>query len=182
MATNVHPFTNRYQNTVVPALTSERQYASAYEIPRITHVVVNAGAGDMLTAAKGMEQLVELISKITGQRPVVVKAKKSIAGFKIRQGMEVGVKVTLRGERMRDFLTKLTDVSLPRTRDYRGVKPTAIAKDGSLHVGIRDTQIFPEVANDSFHHPIQVSLVPARPMSQDEALRLYRGLGFHFQA
>lgn len=181
MAT-VHPFTTRYQDQVVPALKSEKQYASAYEIPRITHVVVNAGAGDILTAGKGMDQLVELIGKITGQRPVVVKAKKSIAGFKLRAGMEVGVKVSLRGDRMRDFLLKLTDVSLPRTRDYRGVKPTAIAKDGSLHVGIRDTQIFPEVANDNFHHPIQVSLVPARSMSQDEALRLYRGLGFHFQA
>jgi len=178
----MHAFQKQYSTVAVPKLTTAKQYASPYLIPKISRVVVNMGIGDLATLGKTPEDASAFIATMTGQQPVVVKARKAIAGFKIRAGMPVGVKVTLRGPRMHDFLIKFTQVVLPRTRDFRGITPTSIAPDGSLHLGIKDSTIFPETTQGSFQHPLQVTLVATPACSPDEARLLYEALGFVFQA
>ncbi len=176
----MHPFVKLYQDVAVPKLKENFSYASVYTIPKIEKVVVNVGLGDVLTNSGTVDQVAALITKITGQKPVPTKARKAVAGFKIRQGMVVGLKTTLRGERMNDFLQKLSVIALPRSRDFRGLNPGAITPNGSLHIGIKDSMIFPEVAQENLSHPLQVTLV-ASTSSLAEAQSLYESLGFVFQ-
>jgi large subunit ribosomal protein L5 len=138
--------------------------------------------GDLIAAGKNTDEVIEFIAAIAGQKPVLTKATKAIAGFKIRQGMTVGAKVTLRGKRMQDFLAKLIQVAIPRTRDFRGLKASSIAANGSMHLGIKDSMIFPEVAQGSFQHPMQISLVVTPACTPDEARILFEALGFVFQS
>lgn len=177
----MHAFQKQYSTVALPKLTADKQYASPYLIPKVEKVVVNMGIGDLTAQGTNPDEAVRFIAAITGQRPVVTKARKAIAGFKIRQGMPVGVKVTLRGKRMQDFLIKLMQVSLPRTRDFRGIKPSSIASDGSLHLGIKDSIVFPETAQGNFQHALQITLVATPACSPEEARTLYESLGFLFQ-
>ncbi|MEI6477875.1 MAG: 50S ribosomal protein L5 [bacterium] len=177
----MHPFLTIYNQKAVPKLKEGRTYVSSYLIPRVTKVSVNMGVGDTVGNGKALEEVSELMTQITGQKPAVTKARKAIAGFKIREAMPVGLKVTLRGARMNDFLIKLSQVVLPRTRDFRGLVPTSVTSDGNLNIGIRDTLIFPEVSQGTLSHGLQVTLV-SNARTQEEARILYESLGFVFQS
>lgn len=142
------PLKEQYQTEIVSALMKEFEYQSVMQVPRITKVVVNVGLGEALDNAKAVEFAVNDVTAITGQKPVVTKAKKSIAGFKLREGRIIGVKVTLRGERMWSFLTRLIHVALPRTRDFQGISPDAFDGRGNYTLGLREQLIFPEIEYD----------------------------------
>jgi large subunit ribosomal protein L5 len=176
----MHPFVKAYQAVTLPALKEKFSYESDYTIPKVEKVVINMGIGEAGTNSGTVDQLAGLIKKITGQAPIQTKARIAISGFKIRQGMIVGLKVTLRGERMNDFLQKFITIALPRTRDFRGIPASSITAQGSLHVGVKDSMIFPEVAQENVTHPMQVTLV-AKTSSLEEARTFYESLGFIFQ-
>lgn len=139
------PMSEKYTNEIQPTMMKDFGYSSVMEIPRLSKVVVNVGLGEALDNAKAIEFAMNDITAITGQRPVVTKAKKSIATFKLREGRSIGVKVTLRGERMWAFLTRLIHVALPRTRDFQGVSPDSFDGRGNYTLGLREQLIFPEI-------------------------------------
>ena len=176
---HMHPFVIHYNQVVVPKLKEARQYPSSYVIPHIEKVSINCGVGDLLGNDKAIEDVATMLSAITGQKAVTTKSRKAIAGFKIRQNVTVGLKVTLRGTRMHDFLSKLTQVTLPRTRDFRGLKASSVTSDGNLNIGIKDSMIFPESNQDGLSHSLQVTLV-SNATSKEEAHLLYESLGFVF--
>ncbi len=140
-----HPLKNRYTHEAVPALMKEFGLDNVMQVPRLEKIIVNIGVGEALDNAKALDAAVEDMTTITGQRPVVTKARKSIANFKLREGRSIGVKVTLRGERMWSFLDRLVNVALPRTRDFRGVSADSFDGRGNYTLGIREQIIFPEV-------------------------------------
>lgn len=176
----MHPFLEQYTKVAIPKLSEQFSYSSPYRVPKVEKVVLNMGLGDIKDNDAAVEAAFNLLKKIAGQQPVKTKARIAVAGFKIRQGMVVGLKVTLRGKRMNDFLQKLVTVALPRTRDFRGLNAGGITANGSLHIGIKDSMIFPEVAQENTSHPLQVSIV-AQTSSTEEARALYESLGFIFQ-
>lgn len=142
------PLKERYKDEIVPALLKEFSFSSVMQAPRIVKVVVNVGLGEALDNAKAIDFATNDIIAITGQKPVVTKAKKSIASFKLREGRSIGLKVTLRGERMWSFLTRLIHVALPRTRDFQGVSPDSFDGRGNYTLGLREQLIFPEIDYD----------------------------------
>lgn len=142
------PLKERYKDEIVPALLKEFAFGSVMQAPRIAKVVVNVGLGEALDNAKAIDFAMNDIIAITGQKPVVTKAKKSIASFKLREGRSIGLKVTLRGERMWSFLTRLIHVALPRTRDFQGVSPDSFDGRGNYTLGLREQLIFPEIDYD----------------------------------
>ena len=139
---------DKYVSEVVPALQQKFQYKNVNEIPRLEKIVLNVGLGDCKDNAKSMEVAVAELAAISGQKPLVTKAKKSIANFKVREGMNVGAKVTLRGDRMYEFSDKLFSIVLPRVRDFRGVSPKAFDGRGNYALGVREQLIFPEIDYD----------------------------------
>jgi large subunit ribosomal protein L5 len=138
----------RYQTEVIPALMERFHYKNPMEVPKVAKIVVNMGVGDAVGNSKALDAAVDDLTRITGQKPVVTKAKKSIASFKIREGMPIGAKVTLRGQRMYDFLEKLFYIALPRVRDFRGLSTRGFDGRGSYTLGVREQIIFPEVDYD----------------------------------
>ena len=138
----------RYNTEVTQNLVKKFNYSSVMEVPKIEKIVVNMGVGDAVQNSKVLDNAVEELELITGQKPLVTKAKKSVATFRLREGMPIGAKVTLRGERMYEFLDKLMNVALPRVRDFRGVKPTAFDGRGNYALGIKEQLIFPEIEYD----------------------------------
>ncbi len=137
-----------YVSTVAPALMSKFGYKNVMQIPRLDKVVVNVGAGEAKDNAKAIDAIMGDLSLITGQRPVVCRAKKSVANFKLREGMPIGVKVTLRGEKMWDFVDKLFNIAFPRVRDFRGINPNSFDGKGNYSTGIKEQLIFPEIEYD----------------------------------
>ena len=137
-----------YAGTVAPALMSKFGYKNVMQIPRLDKVVVNVGAGEAKENAKAIDAIMGDLSLITGQRPVICRAKKSVANFKLREGMPIGVKVTLRGEKMWDFVDKLFNVAFPRVRDFRGINPNSFDGKGNYSTGIKEQLIFPEIEYD----------------------------------
>ena len=137
-----------YKETVVAELTKKFNYTSVMQVPKIVKIVVNMGVGDSIHNSKLLDAACEDLSIITGQKPLVTKAKKSIAVFKLREGMSIGAKVTLRGERMYEFYDKLVSIALPRVRDFRGVNPNAFDGRGNYTIGIKEQLIFPEINYD----------------------------------
>jgi large subunit ribosomal protein L5 len=137
-----------YVSTVAPALMSKFGYKNVMQIPRLDKVVINVGAGEAKENAKAIDAIMNDLSLITGQRPVVCRAKKSVANFKLREGMPIGVKVTLRGEKMWDFVDKLFNVAFPRVRDFRGINPNSFDGKGNYSTGIKEQLIFPEIEYD----------------------------------
>ena len=176
------PMSEQYKDEVQPTLMKEFGYSSVMEIPRITKVVVNVGLGEALDNAKAIEFATNDIMAITGQRPVVTKAKKSIATFKLREGRSIGIKVTLRGERMWAFLTRLIHVALPRTRDFQGVSPDSFDGRGNYTLGLREQLIFPEVDYDSIDkiRGMEVTIVTTAK-TDEEGLRLLALLDMPFR-
>lgn len=137
-----------YRDTVIKQLTEQFGYKSVMEVPRVTKITLNMGVGEALTDKKVLEYAVSDMEKIAGQKAVITKAKKSIAGFKLREGWPVGCKVTLRSERMYDFLDRLITISIPRTRDFRGLNPKSFDRQGNYSMGVKEQIIFPEIDYD----------------------------------
>lgn len=175
------PLKEQYQTEIVSALMKEFEYQSVMQVPRVTKVVVNVGLGEALDNAKAVEFAVNDVTAITGQKPVVTKAKKSIAGFKLREGRIIGVKVTLRGERMWSFLTRLIHVALPRTRDFQGISPDAFDGRGNYTLGLREQLIFPEIEYDKIDkiRGMEVTIVTTAK-TDEEGRRLLTMLGMPF--
>ena len=137
-----------YVNDVAPALMKKFEYKSVMQIPKLEKIVINVGCGEAIANSKVLDAVVSDLKQITGQTPVVCKAKKSVANFKLREGMTIGVKVTLRGERMYEFLDRFFNLSLPRVRDFRGINPDAFDGRGNYNMGIKEQLIFPEIDYD----------------------------------
>lgn len=171
-----------YLKTVVPALKKEFGYTNIMAVPKVTKVVLNIGAGKSLVDSKYLETMEDTLQRITGQRPIKTKAKKSIAGFKIREGMVVGLKITLRGRRMWDFVDKLVGVTLPRVRDFRGISPKSFDGQGNYSLGIKEHIAFPEIRSDEVErlHGVQIT-IGTTAKSSSEALFLLKSLGFPFK-
>lgn len=171
-----------YEQTVRPALIKYFSYRNIMEAPRMVKVVVNVGVGEALDNARALDATVEDVMKITGQRPVVTKARKSIAAFKLREGRSIGVKVTLRGERMWAFLDRLMNVALPRTRDFRGVSPTGFDGRGNYTLGLREQILFPEIQYDKIDkvRGMEISIVTTA-RTDEEGRELLRLMGMPFR-
>ena len=167
----------------LPALAKEFGYANPMEAPRIRKVIVNIGIGEAKDNAKALEAAVGDVRTITGQQPVVVKARKSVAAFKLRAGMPVGIKATLRGRRMWYFLEKLIQVALPRIRDFRGVSPDGFDGRGNYSLGLREQIVFPEIDYDKVDQIWGLDvIVCTTARSDDEARELLRGFNFPFRS
>ena len=173
----------KYRAEVVPALQQKFQYKNVMEIPRLEKVVINMGLGDCKDNAKALEVAVSELTTIAGQKPLVTKSKKSIANFKLRAGMNVGAKVTLRGDRMYEFTDKLVSIVLPRVRDFRGVSGKAFDGRGNYALGVREQLTFPEIEYDKVEKIRGMEMVFVTTAKTDEeAKELLRLLGMPFQA
>ena len=161
----------KYVEDVAPALMKKFEYKSPMQIPRLEKIVVNVGCGDVKDNAKGLDAVVNEISAITGQHAVVTKAKKSVANFKVREGMPVGVKVTLRHDRMWEFLDRLINVALPRVRDFRGINPNSFDGRGNYALGIKEQLIFPEIEYDKIDKIRGMDIVICTTAQTDEEAR-----------
>ncbi len=176
------PLKEQYKNDIVPALMKEFEYASIMQVPRITKMVLNIGLGEALDNAKAIEFATNDVTAITGQKPVVTKAKKSIASFKLREERPIGIKVTLRGDRMWAFLTRLIHIALPRTRDFQGVSPDAFDGRGNYTLGLREQLIFPEIDYDKIDKIRGMEITIVTTAQQDEeGRRLLSMMGMPFR-
>ena len=174
---------DKYRAEVVPALQQRFAYKNVMEIPRLEKIVINMGLGDCKDNAKALELAVSELTTIAGQKPLVTKAKKSIANFKLRAGMNVGAKVTLRGDRMYEFADKLVSIVLPRVRDFRGVSAKAFDGRGNYSLGVREQLIFPEIEYDKVEKIRGMEMIFVTTAKTDEeAKELLRLLGMPFQA
>ncbi|MBS4216553.1 MULTISPECIES: 50S ribosomal protein L5 [Neobacillus] len=172
----------KYVKEITPALMSKFNYKSIMQVPKIEKIVINMGVGDAVQNAKALDNAVEELAMITGQKPLVTRAKKSIAGFRLREGMPIGAKVTLRGERMYQFLDKLVSVSLPRVRDFRGVSKKAFDGRGNYTLGIKEQLIFPEIDYDKVSKVRGMDIVIVTTANSDEESReLLTQVGMPFQ-
>lgn len=165
----------------IPQMVQDLSLSNIFSVPRIEKVVVNIGLGRVLNSAAKPKELLEKVSKdialITGQKPLVTKAKKSIASFKLRAGTVVGLKVTLRGKRMYDFLDRLIQITLPRSRDFKGLDLKTVDQSGNLTIGIKEHTVFPEVTESTQNIGLEITVV-SRAHNREEALLLFRSLGF----
>ena len=180
MATRIK---EKYLAEAVPALQQKFGYKNVMEIPRLEKIIINMGLGDCKDNAKALEVAVAELTQIAGQKPMVTRAKKSIANFKLREGMNVGAKVTLRGARMEEFMDKLVSIALPRVRDFRGVSNKAFDGRGNYALGIREQLLFPEIEYDKVEKIRGMEMVFVTTAKTDEeAKELLRQLGMPFQA
>ncbi|MEL6137995.1 MAG: 50S ribosomal protein L5 [Cyanobacteria bacterium J06628_6] len=172
----------KYTSQVVPKLMEQFEYGNIHQVPKLTKVTVNRGLGEASQNAKALEASIKEIATITGQRPVVTRAKKAIAGFKIRQGMPVGIMVTLRSERMYAFLNRFINLVLPRIRDFRGVSPKSFDGRGNYTIGLREQLIFPEISYDSIEQIRGMDITIVTTATSDEEGRaLLKELGMPFR-
>lgn len=171
----------KYENEVRPSLIEKFDYSSVMAAPKLEKIVLNMGVGDATQNSKNLDEAVEELVLISGQKPLITKAKKSIAGFRLREGMAIGAKVTLRGTRMYDFLDKLVNVSLPRVRDFRGVSNKAFDGRGNYTLGVREQLIFPEIDYDNVNRVRGLDIVIVTTANSDEeAHELLAQLGMPF--
>jgi len=171
-----------YQEKVVPSLMDKFEYKSVMEVPKIEKIIINMGVGDAVQNSKLLDNAVEELTLISGQKPVVTRAKNSIAGFRLREGMPIGTKVTLRGERMYEFLTKLIRVALPRVRDFRGISNKAFDGRGNYTLGVKEQLIFPEINYDNVKkiRGMDIAIVTTAN-TDEESHELLQQLGMPFQ-
>ncbi len=171
-----------YKKEVIPQLKSEFGYTNNLAVPKLEKVVFNAGLGKGLKDSGFIENVENTLTRITGQKPVKTKAKKSISNFKIREGMVIGMKVTLRGEKMYDFVEKLIKITLPRVRDFRGLSLKSIDKEGNLNIGIKEHIAFPEIQADEIEklHGLEMAIV-STAKNREEGEALFKALGFPFK-
>lgn len=173
----------KYREDVVKAMMQKFGYKNIMQVPKLEKVVVNVGVGEAIQNSKTLDAAVSDVATVTGQRPVITKAKKSIAAFKLRQGMKIGCKVTLRGDRMYHFVDKLFSVALPRVRDFRGVSPKSFDGRGNYSMGIREQLIFPEIDYDKIDKVRGMDIIFVTTARTDEEAReLLRLLGMPFRA
>lgn len=172
---------DRYKQDVVPALTSEFGYKNPFMVPKIEKIVLNIGLGESIANGKALEAAVGDLTQITGQKPIVTRAKKSIASFKLREGMPIGAKVTLRGDRMYEFLDRLIATALPRIRDFRGVSANSFDGRGNYTLGLREQIMFPEIDYDKIDkvRGLEISIVTTAH-TDEEGRRLLALLGMPF--
>lgn len=176
------PLKTIYQNTIVPKLTEQFKYTNIHQVPRVVKVTVNRGLGEASQDSKALESSLKELATIAGQKPVVTRAKKSIAGFKVREGMPVGVMVTLRSARMYSFLERLINLALPRIRDFRGVSPNSFDGRGNYTLGIREQLIFPEIEYDSIDRIRGMDITIVTSANTDEEGRaLLKEMGMPFR-
>jgi large subunit ribosomal protein L5 len=171
-----------YKDNIVPKLTEQFGYTNIHEVPKLVKISVNRGLGEASSNAKAMESSIKEISTITGQRPVITRAKKAIAGFKIREGMPVGVMVTLRSEKMYSFLVRLISLALPRIRDFRGISPKSFDGRGNYSLGVREQLIFPEIDYDSIDQirGMDISIITTAK-TDEEGRALLKEMGMPFR-
>nr|WP_040850761.1 50S ribosomal protein L5 [Planococcus halocryophilus] len=176
------PPKRKYVNEITPALVSKFEYKSVMQAPEVNKIVINMGVGEAVQNTKSLDSAVEELQTITGQKPIITKAKKSIAGFRLREGMPIGCKVTLRGERMYDFLDKLIAISLPRVRDFRGVSNKSFDGRGNYTLGVKEQLIFPEIDYDKVTKVRGMDIVIVTTANSDEEAReLLTQFGMPFQ-
>lgn len=173
---------DRYQKEIAPAISKEFEISNPMAVPRLEKIVINMGMGEAIANNKVLDTAADELRSITGQKPVITKAKKSIASFKLRQGMPIGVMVTLRGDRMYEFLDRLITVALPRVRDFRGVSPRAFDGRGNYTLGIREQLIFPEIDFNKVDkmRGMNISIVTTA-RNDEQARALLKGLGMPFR-
>jgi len=171
----------QFYKTMVPDLKKRLNCKNIHEVPRIEKVVVNVGLGSGLKDQKYKEAVEDTLRRITGQKPLETKARKSISNFKIREGQIVGAKVTLRGRRMYDFVSKLVNIALPRIRDFRGISTKLVDQNGNMHIGFREHISFPEISTDEVEriHGLEVTIVTSAK-NHENGLELFRAFGFPF--
>jgi large subunit ribosomal protein L5 len=171
-----------YQETAVPKLTEQFKYTNCHQVPKLVKITINRGLGEASQNAKALEATLNEVAMITGQKPVVTRAKKAIAGFKIRQGMPVGVMVTLRSDRMYAFFDRLVNLALPRIRDFRGVNPKSFDGRGNFTLGLREQLIFPEINYDSIDQirGLDVSIITTA-QNDEEGRALLKAMGMPFR-
>ncbi len=175
-------FLNQYRETVVPQLTKQFGYSSAMQVPRIVKITLNMGVGEAVVDKKNIDAAVGDMTKIAGQKPVVTKARKAIANFKIRQGMAIGCMVTLRGARMYEFLDRLVTIALPRVRDFRGVSGRAFDGRGNYNIGLKEQIIFPEIEYDKIDKLRGMNIsITTTAKSDEEAKALLSAFRFPFR-
>ena len=172
----------KYLNEVVPSLKEKYNYTTIMSVPKLEKIVVNIGVGDATTNSKMLDAAVADLTAITGQKPVITKAKKSIAGFHVREGQSIGCKVTLRGDNMYNFMDKLISIALPRVRDFRGISPKAFDGRGNYTLGIKEQLIFSEIEYDNVVKVRGMDIVfVTTAKTNDEAYDLLKGLGMPFK-
>ena len=173
---------DRYREEVAPALRDTFEYENVMQIPRLEKIVVNTGVGEAAQNQRALDGAMDDLAKITGQKPQLRRARKSVAGFKIREGMPVGARVTLRGERMWEFLDRLISIALPRVRDFRGISPRSLDGRGNFALGLREQLIFPEISYDAVDatRGLDVAVVTTAE-TDEEARELLRLLGMPFR-
>ena len=169
----------KYNKEVIKSMKEEFEYGNSLEAPAILKVVINVGMGKFNKETEKIEEIIRVITDISGQKPVKTRARQAISGFKIRQGMEVGVKVTLRGKRMWHFLERLINAALPRTRDFQGIEQGAVDAGGNLNLGIKENLIFPEISPEKIKNifGFQITVVTSAK-NRKEATALFKKLGF----
>ncbi|MGF1589438.1 MAG: 50S ribosomal protein L5 [Pleurocapsa sp.] len=172
----------RYSEDIVPKLTEQFNFSNVHQVPRVVKIVINRGLGEASQNAKALESSINELTVITGQKPVVTRAKKAIAGFKIREGMPVGVMVTLRGEKMYAFLERLIALALPRIRDFRGISPKSFDGRGNYSLGVREQLMFPEINYDSIDQirGMDISIVTSAT-NDEEGRALLKEMGMPFR-
>ena len=161
----------KYSKEVAPALMEKYSYKSVMQIPKLEKIVINIGCGEAKDNAKALDGAVSDLAQITGQKPIITKARKSVASFKVREGMSIGCKVTLRGERMYEFLDRLINLALPRVRDFRGVNPNAFDGRGNYALGIKEQLIFPEIEYDKVDKVRGMDIIFVTTANTDEEAR-----------
>lgn len=171
-----------YKQTVVPALMEEFKYKNIMQVPAIEKIIINVGYGKHLKDKAYIENVEATLTAISGQKPMHNKAKKSISNFKIREGMNIGASVTLRGKAMYEFLEKLINITFPRVRDFRGINPKSFDRQGNYTIGIKENTAFPEISADAIDkiHGLEI-VVATSATAQDEGRALLKGLGFPFR-
>jgi len=173
----------RYEQEIIPALAESLGRKNRLALPRLQKIAVNMGVGEAIQEKKYLESAVDALTQITGQKPIVTKSRKSIAGFRLREGMAIGCKVTLRRQRMYEFLDRLISLALPRVRDFRGLNPKAFDGNGNYSLGLVEQLVFPELNPDKFTkiQGLNITMVTSTP-SDDEARELLRMLGMPFRS
>lgn len=172
----------KYQGEITPTLMKKFEYKSPMQVPKVEKIVINMGVGEAVQNSKVLDHAIEDLTLISGQKPVITRAKKSIAGFKLREGMPIGVKVTLRGERMYHFLDKLIHVALPRVRDFRGISPKSFDGRGNYTLGLKEQLIFPEISYDKIDKVRGMDVVIVTTAETDEEAReLLTQMGMPFR-
>jgi large subunit ribosomal protein L5 len=171
----------KYSKEVLGALKKELGIENNMSVPKIEKITINVGTGRFIKEGDKIKEIEEAIRDITGQSPVRTRAKKAIAGFKTRTGMEIGIKVTLRGKKMWDFFDRFVNVAIPRTRDFQGIKKSSVGRDGNLNIGIRDHVIFPEIVPEQVRFPFSLQVViSSTATNQEEGFKLFELMGVPF--